>query len=364
MNRLLLHIAAAAACILVLSKGGGGAGLVAEALSTAPNNKVVVITHAAGRMGKLLALQIHEDPDLREYSTVRAVCRSEEEAYTIRCDLGGMIQKDGKFEPIPCDDWLETIVITEDDDIIGKLDKVFEDADAAVLCDASHNELEWQGSNDFRVRVPSTEQQNDLSARLLKEIDAASTSKTLERIVLRSSMGCGSENNASYDMMGGDVALTGPRLAEMKLTKLFSSSSSGEGGGVAGRSCVVLRLGALTDDPGMVPLIFDGTGNDVLLQRRMEGDDGINGEDKKNILHPPILSRADAARVSSTLLKKPWFGPQFCTLDCAWMSKYGRNSVGREETILHASRQNLAADILTATAMATAEMEEEEVPTV
>jgi len=317
------------------------------------SKKIVVITHAAGRMGKLLALQIHEDPDL-DYDTVRAVCRTKDEAYNVECDLGGIIMEGSVPKPIPCD-WLETVVVVQDeDDELVNLKTVFEGASAAVLCDASHNELVWEDDeNEFRVNVPAgeEEEQNALSSRLLKEIDAASLSTTLDRVVLRSSMGLATTTTASSDttthnnaavvqaMMGGEVALSGPRLAEAQLKESSSSSNNNNG-----RSYVILRLGALTDDPGMVPLVFDGTGNDALLFQR---DDGAT------TLHPPVLSRADAARVSKHLLKKPWFGPQFCTLDCAWKSKFGRNSAGTEEAILAAAHQNLAADILTATSTAT-----------
>jgi len=318
-------------------------------MSTAETKNIVVITHAAGRMGKLLALQIHEDPDL-QFDTVRAVCRTEEEAYNVQCDLGGILMgskkkkedddtttTNNKPQPIPCD-WLETVVVKDDNDNFeSNLKKVFEDASAAVLCDASHNELVWQNDeNEFCVIVPAQDEQNALSSRLLQEIEAASSSTTLDRVVLRSSMGLASdEEKKSQTMMGGEVALSGPRKAEQRLKECFDTKK--------GRSCVVLRLGALTDDPGMVPLVFDGSEKDALLFARYDDD--------STTLHPPILSRADAARVSTHLLKKPWFGPQYCTLDCAWKIKFGRNSAGTEEAFIAASQQNLAADILTATAM-------------
>merc|ERR1711865_1356813 len=110
----------------------------------------------------------------------------------------------------------------------------------------------------------------------------------------------------------------------------------------------ILRLGALTDDAGMVPLIFDGTGKDVLLQQRSGQSNSNSDTTTTPMLRPPILSRADAARVSVALVKAPWFGPQFAIVECAWMHKYGRNSVGTEETVHHAQRQNLQAEILTA----------------
>ena len=356
-----------------LSMSASSAASATATASTTTDEKIIVITHAAGRMGKLLALQLHEDPELIQdgYTTVRAVCRSDDEAWAIACDLGGIVLREGQPHPIPCA-WLETVVIDDarlqnSSDTTEALNQVFADATAAVLCDASHNELEWQdgnhrsGTNDFRVRVPSSEvlKNSELSSRLLKEIAAAATSNTLQRIIVRSSMGCGLEKSHEdqhedtlYDMMGGDVALTGPKLAELQTTKLFAQQNEHENEHNdtinPGQSCVILRLGALTDDAGMVPLIFDGTGKDVLLQQRSGQSNSNSDTTTTPMLRPPILSRADAARVSVALVKAPWFGPQFAIVECAWMHKYGRNSVGTEETVHHAQRQNLQAEILTA----------------
>ena len=61
-----------------------------------PGNNIIAITHAAGRMGKALALQIREDAvlsgstPLEELPKIRAIVRSESEAMAVKCDLGGV----------------------------------------------------------------------------------------------------------------------------------------------------------------------------------------------------------------------------------------------------------------------------------
>jgi hypothetical protein len=365
--------------------------LVVEALSVAspPQNNVIAITHAAGRMGKVLALQLREDAALRYQSSraesddgdsdetmeahlpkIRAIVRSKKEAYSVQCDLGGMKMVSGCVaQPIPVD-WLETVIIdseTEADERASKLRQAFEGCRAAILCDASHNELVWMEECDvdedesetdytncgFSIVVPASESR-DLSRRLLEEIDATSHSTTLEHVVLRSTMGLAvsraAEANRLYlqqnpsvpfegeidwealaRAMGGEAALAGPRNAERAFARLAETC--------ANRKHTILRLGALTDDAGMVPLVF-GSNDSILVKTT---DDGT----KNN--RPPILSRADAARVSTVLVRPENTATEsaaanssnLLTVDCAWHPKYGRDSVGREETIAAAARQNL-----------------------
>ena len=106
----------------------------------------------------------------------------------------------------------------------------------------------------------------------------------------------------------------------------------------------ILRLGALTDDPGMVPLVF-GAGDDSIVMKTT--DDGTHHN------RPPIISRSDAARMMAFLVLQDWdcddddddddsdSHSSLTILDCAWKPKYGRDSVGREETISAAGRQDL-----------------------
>lgn len=296
-------------------------------------DKCFVITHAAGRMGKLLALQIKEDAEIsgKETPNIRAIVRSEAEAMSVKCDLGGMTMvSGGNATPIPLD-WLEVFVVEniKTDSGLSKLRDVFEGADLAILCDASHNEIILNGSNNdgvCSILVPAAESR-DLSERLLAEINAAASSSTLRHILLRSSMGltAGAESEAGV-AMGGKIALEGPLKAEEAL-----KSSSIEH--------TILRLGALTDDAGMVPLIF-GVEDSILLKRLDTGDGA-----KTNGKRPPIVSRADAARVSTFLLKETETFKGM-TIDCSWHPKFGRSSVGTEEAMSAASRQDLKKDVL------------------
>mmetsp|Transcript_8557 Transcript_8557/g.20927 ORF Transcript_8557/g.20927 Transcript_8557/m.20927 type:complete len:383 (+) Transcript_8557:117-1265(+) len=300
------------------------------ALSLAPSgkNNIVAITHAAGRMGKALALQIREDAILsgmpsEELPNIRAIVRSESEAMSVKCDLGGMKMEGGNMAPIALE-WLETVVV-EDIENAEALRSAFEGSGSAILCDASHNEIVWKdgdgtdnqdGEGTCSIYVPMREN-NDLSKRLLAEIDAASSCPSLRRVILRSSMGLSSGvSKEAAEAMGGEAALAGPREAE----KALKSS---------GLEYTIIRLGALTDDGGNVPLIFGV--NDAILEKRL---------DSTTSQRPPILSRADAARACTFLLRET-SAFRGLTIDCAWHPKFGRSSVGSEEAVNAAGRQDL-----------------------
>merc|ERR1719401_2545262 len=243
-----------------------------------PVKEVFVITHAAGRMGKLLALQIKEDAEIegRQIPTIRAVVRSEAEAMSVKCDLGGMSLAGGTATPNPLD-WLETVVVDADvgSAALGSaLVAAFEGATYACLCSEAHNEMVWD------------------------------------------------EDDGGW-AMGGGAALDGPRAAEALAARALERFT-------------VLRLGALTDDPGMVPLIFGQ--DDSILRKRLDSGGGGAGR-------PPIISRADAARASAFLMKEPRSFDRM-VIDCAWHPKFGRSSVGTEEAKIMAARQDLKREIL------------------
>ena len=65
----------------------GRKGPCANAASNKP--RVVVVTHAAGRMGMLLTALLREGAS-KEDLTVRAVVRTDAEATRLRCELFGM----------------------------------------------------------------------------------------------------------------------------------------------------------------------------------------------------------------------------------------------------------------------------------
>jgi len=162
---------------------------------------------------------------------------------------------------------------------------------------------------------------------LLEEIDAASYSSSLEHVVLRSTMGLAvSEAAAVYRMyskqtpvpvesildwealttaMGGEQAISGARNAERafrKMAEVRKKKNNNENNNENNekqqniKKCkyTILRLGALTDDAGMVPLVF-GKNDSILIKT---ADDGTTNN------RPPILSRSDAARVSTFLVRK------------------------------------------------------------
>mmetsp|Transcript_24372 Transcript_24372/g.48525 ORF Transcript_24372/g.48525 Transcript_24372/m.48525 type:complete len:336 (-) Transcript_24372:35-1042(-) len=312
-----------------------------------PLAQTFVVTHAGGRMGKLLASQIREGASLYKDAPanadgsplvkIRAVVRTEEEAMSITCDLAGMTLRNGKTSYNKCD-WLETVVVGDVllEENARLLVEAFEGATGAILCDASHNELIQMDDGKWSLRIPANENK-EISDRLLEEIKAATKSKSLEHVVLRSSMGLflSGSDISSYEgdeamvleavkVMGGDEALLGPRRAEHALR-------------ASDLDFTILRLGALTDDAGMVPIVFGK--DDSLLLKRIEG---------QNTRRPPMLSRADAARVAaSVLMERDFFAGKRLVIDCAWAPSWGRSSAGTEEAVSAASRQDLKKAILT-----------------
>jgi len=308
-----------------------------------PLAQTFVVTHASGRMGKLLASQIREGAALYDASAsgstlvkIRAIVRTKEEAKSLICDLAGMVTKNGKTSYNKCD-WLETVVVGDVklEENSRRLVEAFEGASGAILCDSSHNELIQMDDGKWSLRVPANENRA-ISCRLLEEIKAATKSTSLEHVVLRSSMGLYLSSNdinkngdeemvmEAVKVMGGDEALFGPRQAEDALH-------------ASNLDFTILRLGALTDDAGMVPIVFGK--DDSILMKRIEG---------MNTRRPPILSRADAARVAaSVLMERDFYAGKRLVIDCAWAPKWGRSSVGTEEAVSAASRQDLKKAILT-----------------
>jgi len=344
-EHVLVVSRAAVVVFCLISSVRGFSASITSSYSKNPSPNIVAVTHAAGRMGKTLALQIREDAQLNgvpldDLPQIRAIVRSEAEALSVKCDLGGIRLVEGEVVPIPLD-WLETIVVEDVSCEEGKktLQEAFDGAVAAILCDASHNEMVWQeqqkeeddGDDAVRVNenasemcsisVPAAESK-DLSKRLLAEIESASSSTSLRHVVMRSSMGLSMDiSSEAAQAMGGKAALEGPRRAEEALRSTTLDYT-------------ILRLGVLTDDAGMVPLIF-GT-DDSILEKRM---------DSSNTRRPPILSRSDAARVSTFLLREA-SSFKGLTIDCSWHPKYGRSSVGSEEAINAAGRQDLKQSII------------------
>lgn len=317
------------------------AGIMMASDAEPPDKKVVVVTHAGGRMGTLLVAQLREE--FGESVSVRAIVRSEAESEKLLCDIYGVKLVNGSMAPLvpSCGSWLTPIVMDADctdDDLL----KAFTGATSAVLCDALHTELVAAdgGSNQRSMRVPQGGEQARRLPRMLKA--ASSASASLAHVVLRSSMGiscaascapstdpesspreCDADAMRAIDRMGGPAILATVGESEEQLAS-------------SGLPYTVLRLGALTDDAGMIPLAF-GANDDLLLQsfELTEGDE------------PPMISRADAARAAISVLQtgSPLHG---ATFECSWDYKWARSSIGTEEAVLRAARQDMRAGMLEA----------------
>lgn len=311
---------------------------VVDALSSPSTpTKTIVITHAAGRMGKLLALQLHErDSDCK----VRAICTSGKERDSIRFDLGGIKLVAGKMVPaVSHDNWLDIVVV----DDAAALPEALEGTTTAVLCSAAHNQVVQEGmdgSISVRPPPPSQDKDSNIHYRLVAEVQAALDTPGMEHIVVRSSMGLGPDTPSHLaDAMGGLAAiLSGPQRAEALLL-----SHSDDNPGI---STTVLRLGALTDDAGPLPLEFAAADDAMLISRAQ----GLQADDSNDIRSIPLISRSDAARVlchTALVGSSPSKGISR-TADVAWNVKYGAHSLGLEEVQSQAMYQDLEACLMKA----------------
>ncbi len=298
----------------------------AMATSTRPP-EVVVVTHAAGRMGTLASALIREEHDANDEPViVRALVRSDSEATKLRCELLGMRILNGTALPARGDPpWLQPLVVGDDDE--EALRSAFDGATAALFCSAAHTGVAVDASGEHTVSVPAEERARQ-SSRLLSEIGACAASKTVRAAVLRSTLGVSclarcAEEAADADAawavarMGGAEALAAADVHEATLR-------------ASGVPSTIVRLGALTDDAGGIPLAF-GADDDLLLQ-------AAGGAT------PPYLSRADAARVAVRALRDEALRGR--TLECAWGWRWGRSSVGSDEARVATARQDLVADAL------------------
>ena len=66
----------------------------------------------------------------------------------------------------------------------------------------------------------------------------------------------------------------------------------------------------------------------------------------------PFISRNDAARLTIDVLRRGNPALLGATFDVAWAQRWGASSVGREETVLRAARQDMVADIEVALGLA------------
>ena len=345
---------------------------------------VVAVTHAAGRMGVSVVGQLREqwqlantDDDFR----VRAIVRSEEEAARLKLDLCGGVLRGGKLMPLldlKSDLSVDLCVVEDDCDEAAGLTAAFDGADVAVLLSAAHADFTpadganaAQGvdasavvpgtafharassayaaakaaakSSGINVRVPAIT--GAAAARRLAAEVACATSAgaSMRHVVLRSSMGCASLEDVSGPPLEQDTqedrALATLAVARMGGVSTIAAQADAEA--TLRKRCAqraisytVLRLGALVDSAGGVPLAFGG--GDAQLKKSV-GDEGAK--------EPPLISRNDAARLVAELVVSGGLGELAgSTVDVAWGAKWGVSSAGTEEAALKASRQDLVGE--------------------
>ena len=309
------------------------------------NECVVVVTHAAGRMGLSLVGQLREmwarappawaspDAALR----VRCVVRSDAEAAAMRTTLGGVVMRGGVAEPASALPDLDVVVAPDapGDAEDAALDGALAGASAVVLCSAAHAALEANDRGAYNVRVPRAEAAV-AARRLGAEIAAAARAPLAgpRRVVLRSSAGVGvldasirgatavpDDAVLAVARMGGEEAVRAHAAAEAAFSKLSEAAAT----------TTVLRLGALTDDAGGVPLRFAVDDDDLLEAAVRRGA-------------PPLISRNDAARVVAEIAYAGASDLRGATIGVAWNPKYTPTCAGTDEVMRAAARQDVVAD--------------------
>ena len=292
---------------------------------------------------------------------IRAVVRDENEATRLKIDLGGCVIKDKKAQPlVDTSAWLHVEVVEEGADEARGLAEALKGAATCVLCAAAHAGFESVSGSDvpavvpgslararaessfshvagINVRVPRNEAES-AARRLLAEIDAVSieskdASTNLRHVILRSSMGVstlesvkGATSVKDADVlalarMGGEESIRAISRAEDALQEACGDSVG----------TTIVRLGALTDDAGGVPLAF-GTHDSLLRELVNESAE------------PPLVSRNDAARLLGEVVRRGLPALDHQVFDAAWSPKFGVVSAGTPETAATAARQDVVAE--------------------
>ena len=202
------------------------------------------------------------------------------------------------------------------------------------------------------VRVPPVTGAT-ASRRLGAEVAAVAAAGSMRHVVLRSSMGVG----ALRTITGADKATGDEDVVDEEELQMASVAITRMGGAATiaaqadaesalrtrcaqgSASCTVLRLGALVDSAGGIPLSF-GASDALLLER-------VADERAKE---PPLISRNDAARLVAEIVCAGLPSLADATVDAAWDVKWGMSSAGREETARTAARQKLVAEAAAAAA--------------
>ena len=292
---------------------------------------------------------------------IRAVVRDENEATRLKIDLGGCVIKDKKAQPlVDTSAWLHVEVVEEGENEAKGLANALRGASTCVLCAAAHAGFESVSSIDtpavvpgslararaessfshvagINVRVPRNEAES-AARRLLAEIDAVAVESkdaatNLRHVILRSSMGVstlesvkGATSVKDADVlalarMGGEESIRAISKAEDALEQACGDSVG----------TTIVRLGALTDDAGGVPLAF-GTRDSLLRELVNESAE------------PPLVSRNDAARLLGEVVRRGLPALDHQVVDAAWSPKFGVVSAGTPETAATAARQDVVQE--------------------
>lgn len=355
---------------------------------------VVAVTNAAGRMGVSVVGQLRErwqtqladeEKDGKvEPLQIRAVVRSASEADRLKLDLCGAVLRDGKMLAplldIKDDLNIDLCVVPDSLEESDGLAAAFDGADIAVLLSAAHADFSVdtdslqlpvgatalqtgaaftaQASNSYaalaaaaymaatssgvNVRVPLVDGAA-AARRLGAEIAAVTRASSMRHVVLRSSMGvCALESTLGSGSADETEAAERLALASTAVTRMgggatIAAQADAESAlrtrcAGCGVDYTVLRLGALLDTAGDVPLAF-GQSDDLLLERI--ADERAN--------EPPLISRNDAARLVVEVVRRGLPTLKGATIDAAWASKWGLSSAGTEEAARTATRQDVVA---------------------
>jgi len=341
---------------------------------------VVTVTHAAGRMGVSVVGQLREIGRIQaeksssnddELLDIRAVVRSESEASRLKLDLCGAVLRNGELRPLldlKDDLGIDLYIVEDDSHEIEGLANAFEGADVAVLLSAAHADFTpatvasvgpksssllptsllptslAASAAGVNVRVPPLSGAA-AARRLGAEISLAST--CVRHVLLRSSMGVGALRCASHKE-ASDYTQQLAAAAVMRMGGGATIAAQADAEDALRARCVqrgvpftVLRLGALVDSAGGIPLTF-GSGDAQLLERCADGV----------ALEPPLISRNDAARLVVDVVRRGLLQLGNATVDVAWQDKWGMSSAGTEEASRCAGRQDLVGAAVGACAAA------------
>ena len=345
------------------------------------------------------------DPDKGDQLEIHAIVKTEEEANRLRLDLCGGVLREGKLMPLldlKADLGVKLFVVPDDANEAAGLSSAFAGAEVAVLLSAAHADFKPERVTDaelaesqldasdevlprtaFHARASSAykatkaaAQSSGISVRVPPVMGASaarrlgaevscvtSAGSTTRHVLLRSSLGTESLMTATaMTTAASQEDLSQEAMEELKEERALASMAISRMGGASAIaaqadaedmlrtrcdqreiSYTILRLGALVDSAGGVPLAFGC--RDAQLLETLEGD-------RQGSREPPLISRNDAARlvadIVSSGLADGFLDLAWTTVDVAWEARGGMSSAGTEEAARMAARQDLVVDAVMA----------------